>query len=345
MSTERTLRWSILAVCLMVFVVAGSDCPVDIPFPGDGGDGGDGTDGGDGGTGPTVVNTVFANNTGGGTGIALDADGDLYMVNQNGLYGPITDGTDVSTLTPIGATNLADDTLFDIPQDDFVLAITGDGEFWIGSPCCGTLAVVPAAGGDAAPFLGLINNTPLIQPETFAIVPAAFDGPQMDPGNLLVGADTTFSRIDAVDVTDDSDLAVNNPDGDTNRHAHHLTFGLDGVFYGSRGVADLLNLGIQTIATDGTPTGLAGTLGVAAHSFVAQTDGDLVIRGTYSETASQTTTGMLLYDATAQTVSVGLDMATSDITESDEMIIAADGTIYMSLSERNEIVVVTVTDG
>ncbi|MBN2560646.1 MAG: hypothetical protein JXQ75_06925 [Phycisphaerae bacterium] len=336
MTIQKTLHWCFLGAFLTILVATGSDCPPSgLPTP----NGGDG-DGGE----PLATLETFATNTGGGSGIALrPSDGALYMVNSTGLFGPITDGTDVSTLTPIGATNMADAAIFTTPQDALALGITNAGEFWIGTQSMATLAVVPAGGGDAAPFGGLSDNTPNIFPETFALVPAGFNGAQMFAGNLLVGAETTYSRLDAIDVEGEQCVtAVDNPDTTTNRLAHHLTFGLDGVLYGSRGLPGLTYFGIQTIATDARPTALSGTLGVSADTFVARSNGDLVMRGSYQESATQTTTGIILYTAATQQVEVGLEMPAANISESDEMVITTDGTILLSLPNRNEIVRVVV---
>jgi hypothetical protein len=106
------------------------------------------------------------------------------------------------------------------------------------------LAVVPAAGGDAEPFTGLLEGgveASNIKPETFAVIPSGFEGAQMSPGDLLVGQETTFSRLAAVDVDGDRTvIAVENPsisadpEEGLNREAHHLTFGADGVLYSAK---------------------------------------------------------------------------------------------------------------
>lgn len=295
---------------------------------------------------------VFATNTGGATGIALrPGDGALFAVNTDGLFGPIEQGTDLGMMMPFGATNLATPQLFVQETSSLVLAISNDGEFWIGSQCCFTLAVVPAAGGDAEPFLSLGTgvNPSNIKPETMAIVPAGFAGAQMMPGDLLVGQETTFSRLSAIDVSGNRDVVnVDNPllaDGDDtndlNRFAHHLAFGLDGNLYSSRGTPGLTISGLQRIATDGTPTLLPGTLGVSANTFVGLANGDLLLRGTRQTGPTTQRRGILFYNAAEEMIDVVLEIAGADLSEDDELIIAPDGnTIYLSLPNRNEIVTV-----
>lgn len=291
---------------------------------------------------------VYATNTGGASGIALrPSDGALFAVNKDGLFGPIENGDDLSTMTPIGATNLADMSVFDQETDNLVLAITNSGEFWIGSNCCSLLAVVPPEGGDAAPFNQFIeaNESQAVKPESMAIIPEGFSGPQMKPGDLLLGQETDFNQLVAIDVEGDHaiELVVNPDDSDPplQREAHHLTFGLDGKLYSSRGLAGLTLFGIQTIDTDGQPTNLPGTLGVSAHSFVALESGDLIIRGTHSRSArpEDQDNGMLIYSAADQSIAFALSLPDGEISEDDEMIITPDGTtIFMSLPQRNEIV-------
>ena len=206
------------------------------------------------------------------------SDGALFIVNKDGLYGPINNGDDVSTMTPIGATNLAADDLFDAPPDTVVLGISNAGEFWIASPGQTTAGVVPPEGGDAVQFLGLFDAQELA-PETIALVPDGFSGAQFTPGGLLFGQETTFSRLAQADADgDESVILIDNPTPDTNRQAHHLAFGLDGGLYSSRGATSLLTAGLQSIATSGAPTNIAGTTGLAADSFVVLANGDIIIR-------------------------------------------------------------------
>jgi hypothetical protein len=303
----------------------------------------------DGGGGPDLFElTVYASNTGELTGLALrPADGALFGVNANGLFGPIEAGGDLSMMTPFGATNLADADLFDAPPSSLSLAITNGGEFWIGSPCCTTLAVVPPEGGDAEPFLGLFDVQDS-KPEVIVRVPDGFTGDQIFPGQLLLGHETTFSRLFGVDVEGDrAVIAVDNPDAASrNRHAHHLTFGLDGVFYSSRTSTALTQAGFQTIAVDGRPTDLPGTLGIAGDAFVALANGDLVIRGTHQITATSSERGILLYDAEADEATLGLAISAEELSDADDMVVTPDGSmILLSLPNRNEIVEVNATGG
>ena len=115
------------------------------------------------------------------------------------------------------------------------------------------------------------------------------------------------------------------------------------MLYSSRGTSSLLTAGVQSIATDGTPTNITGTTGLAPDSFVVLANGDILIRGSYKPDAQTTIRGILIYDVSADAIIVGTNLATNEITEGDEMIISPDGSrILLSLPARNEIVVVTV---
>ncbi|MFQ5462633.1 MAG: hypothetical protein ACE5E5_08410 [Phycisphaerae bacterium] len=310
---------------------------------------------GGGGTGGSITEPndaaieVYASNTGGASGMAIrPSDGEIFIVNPDGLFGPIARGADVSQMTPIGATNLADMGLFDQEQVAFVLAVTNDGEFWIASPFSSRLAVVSAQGGDAEPFTGLLEGVEPanIKPEAIVLVPDGFSGPQIKPGNLLVGEDTTFSRLAVIDVATRFVIPkVDNANEETiNREAHDLTFGADGVLYSARQSASATLAGIQRIDTDGAPTPLEGTFRVAVNAFVGLADGDLLIDGTFrreGDLQSDVFNGLFFYDAAAATVSEALTLETTDSSERDEMVLAADGTIYLSQPALNRIVVVT----
>lgn len=301
--------------------------------------------GNDNSTADRVQTSVYASNTGGASGLAIrPSDGAVFAVRGDGLYGPIAEGDDLSTMTPFGATNLGDADLFDAPPSSAVLAITNTGEFWIGSDCCTTVAVVPPGGGNAVPFLGLFDASE-IKPETIALVPTGFQGPPFFPGRLLFGQSTTFSRMVGVDVDGDRGAVdIANPSS-LNRNAHHLAFGLDGVLYSSRDATGLTISGFQSINSEGRPTELPGTLGAAGETFVVLASGDMVIRGTFQMSATGSQRGILLYDTAAQTISVGLALLTADVSTADEMVITSDGlTILLSLPNRNEILRVTVND-
>ena len=293
---------------------------------------------------------VFATNTGGASGIAFDADGDLYLVNKDGLFGPITDGEDVSAMTPIGATNLAAGAIFDADQDSFVLAISGSGDFWIGSQCCVTLAVVPADGGDAEPFTGLADgptdgDPSNIKSETMVMVPDDYDSLQIVPGTMLVGRETSFSELSTIDVDGDlSVLNIDNPLEDReladymNRNAHHLTFGPDGTLYTSRSVTSPDFAGLQTVQADGSPVELPGTINLSANTFVVLDSGDIILDGIYDPADGDRVMGLLIWSGESETVMTGLEMPEEEVSEDDEMILGPDGTIYLSLPDRNEIV-------
>ena len=292
--------------------------------------------------------TNYATNTGGASGLAFrPSDGAMFIVNQEGLFGPINEGDDVSTMTPLGATNLADPALFDQEQPGFTLAITNDGEFWIGSSCCSTLGIVPPEGGDAEPFTDLLDGIDAanIQTETLALVPDGFEGDQIQPGQILVGADTSFSALAAVDPSDRSIIQMidNDADEETNRDAHHLTFGLDGNLYSSRASSALTAPGIQQIDSGGTPEGLTGTEGTAANTFVGLANGDLLLNGTFREQGEfsiLTFNGLYFFNADSESISRALTLENQDNTEHDEMVIGPDGTIYMTLPASNRVVIV-----
>ena len=287
--------------------------------------------------------TVYATNTGGAGGMAINpVDEELYAVNGDGIFGPVEEGDDLSTLTPIGATNLGDDDLYRDSTDRLVLAITNDGEFWIGSLGASTLAVVPPTGGDAEPFQGLVTAPPpAIQPEVMVIAPDNVDLPDVLPGDLLVTQETTFSALVAIDVAGErAVIPVPNPSSD-NRQGHHIAFGTDGALYTSRGVAGATILGIQTVASDGSPTGLPGTLNLAADTFVALDNGDLMLRGGFTTDLGQFVGGIHFYSAADEAVTPGLEISREETSENDEMLIAPDGRILLSLPERSEIVIVT----
>ena len=303
-------------------------------------------DGNDGQTAPRVSFQTFATNTGGASGMALrPSDGAVFAVSADGLFGPISEGDDLSTMTPIGATNLGDDNLFDTTPESLTLAITNEGEFWITSLQT-TVAVVPSGGGDAEPYLGLFDDgVPELTPETTVLVPDSFEGPQFMPGHLLFGGETTFSRLFQVDVSGDRSVLVITQPELILRQAHHLTFGLDGALYSSKGVAALTQPGLQTIDTDGTPTNIDSSLGIAADTFVVLANGDMVIRGTWQMTATTSSRGILLFDAAAGEFSVGLSLTSAELSESDEMVISSDGSmILLSRPAVNEIVQISIND-
>ncbi len=308
-------------------------------------DANDNENGNDGQTAPRVSFQPYATNTGGASGMALHPEtGELYAVSASGLFGPIIEGDDLSTMTPYGATNLADDDLFDTPPTTLALAITNNGEFWIATQQT-TVAVVPPDGGDAAPYLGLFEG-PEIAPEVIVLVPDDFEGPQIKPGQLLFGQETTFDRLIQVDVAGGRGvLSIDNPSS-LLRQAHHLTFGLDGAFYSSKGVTALLQPGFQTIAADGSPTGIDATKGIAGDSFVVLANGDFVIRGSWdpSQTAP-TIIGILLFDAAAGEISLGVAIPTEETSESDDMVISSDGSmILLSRPAVNQIVRISIDE-
>ena len=130
------------------------------------------------------------------------------------------------------------------------------------------------------------------------------------------------------------------------RQAHHLTFGLDGAFYSSKGVTSLTQPGFQTIAADGTPTGIDTTVGMAGDTFVVLANGDFVIRGNWqTSAAAPTIIGILLFDASEGEISLGIAIPNEETSESDELVISADGSmILLSRPAVNEIVRVAIDD-
>ena len=97
------------------------------------------------------------------------------------------------------------------------------------------------------------------------------------------------------------------------------------------------------IATDGTPTELEWSLGVSADSFIGLANGDLVMVGNLQESGATSTSGILLYSAADDRVTVGVEIPSADRNEDDEMVITADGsTIFLTLPNRNQIVRVIV---
>ncbi len=302
---------------------------------------------------PDVVElVVYASNTGGATGIALRPDdGELFLVNADGLFGPIEEGDDVSTMAPIGATNLVDDDLFGLETDSLVLGITNSGEFWIGSRCCVTLAVVPPEGGDAAPFIGLLEgeDAPNIKAENMAVVPEGSDGPQMHPGNLILGQDV-FSRLSAIDVEGDRSVVnvdnpaiIADPAAGLDRYAHHLTFTPDGVLYGARSAGLVSEPAIQIIEQSGMPVSVPGTEALSTESFVALESGDLILRSIFDPEGETRLEGLLIWSAQDEQVELGLELPSAETSSNDEMILAADGeTIYLSLPNRDEVVLVVL---
>ncbi|MHC5111101.1 MAG: hypothetical protein ACYTHJ_14615 [Planctomycetota bacterium] len=292
--------------------------------------------------------TTYATNTDGAAGLAFRAsDGAMFITSANGLFGPIEEGDDVSDLTPLGATNLGDPDIFDAPPSSTILAITEDGEFWIGSNCCSTMGVVAPAGGNAEQFVGLIEGfgSSNIKPEALAVVPDGFSGDQFQPGQILVSEDTTFSKLSAIDTTDRSVIQkIDNPVEDSlNREGQHLTFGADGNLYSGKALGTATIAGIQMIDTDGTPIPVDGTFRVSVNTFVVLENGDILINGSFRRSGDLPTdsfNGLFFYDAGSETLSEALTLAQGDNSDDDEMVIGPDGTIYMTQPALNRVVIV-----
>lgn len=306
-------------------------CPEPVP-PGDG----------DGNGTALVSLKVFASNTNGAAGIAVrESDGGVFIVGDDGLFGPIESGDDVSQLTPIGATNLLSADIYDSDQSDYSLAIAGNGEFWIASSCCGTLGVVPAAGGDAEPFTGLIDGNPPtnIFPDALVVVPSNANFSGFDAGDILAGEDTSFSRLAAIDPATRTVTSIANP-STTNRHANALAFDAAGNLFTARAGTALTSAGLQQIDSDGAPTAVDGTLGLAANDMVVLANGDILIRGTLALTGGSSFRGLLILDATSGELLEALEISASDASSSDDLVLLPDGTVLMTQPNLNRVVTV-----
>jgi hypothetical protein len=293
---------------------------------------------------PLLALSEFATNTDGASAIAVrPSDGAVFIVNADGLFGPITAGTNLAAMTPFGAANLGTLDLFDSQQPQLALAITNSGEFWIGSSADGTMAVVPPGGGDAEPFPGLIEAptddvTPLnIFPDTLVLVPANGGGTEFMPGDLLAGEATTFSRLAAIDPATDDVVKVDNPSA-TNRNAFHLAFDSNGDLFSSRDTTSLTTRGIQRIAADGTPTFIDNTEGLAAPAFVIEDSGDFIIRGALAESGGISFTGLFILDAGTGALLKALQIPASAASAADDMVLLPNGTILMTQPNLNRVV-------
>lgn len=313
-----TRRWFLGT--LLLIACLGSSCPQNgLP------NGGDQTE--------VLQPTVYATNTNGASGLAIrPSDGALFAVNADGLFGPIEQGDDLSTLTPIGATNL--DAIFGATTTSLALAITNDGEFWIGSFCCSRLAVVPPGGGDAVGFDGLIATN--INPRALALVPAGFSGTNVDPGNLLAAEESSGASLGVIDVGTDTVAEI------ANRPAEHLAFGPGPVLYGSRGTASPIAAGLQTISAEGVASDLPGTLNLGARAFVVRSNDDIVFLGRFTSILGDDLNGVLLYSAADDSVQLGVAYSAADTADGGDMAISADrSTIFVAIAGRNEIVTVS----
>lgn len=321
-------------LALLVPLVFTAGCPMDMD-----GDGDDFV--------PLFALETFATNTAGASAIAVrPSDGAVFIVNSAGLFGPIEEGDDVSTLTPFGAENLDDADLFDTPQTDFALAITNDGEFWIGSSCCGTLAIVPPTGGDAEPFEGLLAppvdavNSLNIFPDALVLVPANGGGDEFAPGNLLATFANDFSRLAAIDVDGNRDVvSVDNPIGNTtDRHGNFMAFDGEGNLFAADDNTGVTQRGLQQIDPDGTPVFITNSEGVSATAFVIDDNNDFIIRGALAQSGGSSFRGLLLLDSASGDIVRGLEIADSAASISDDMVLLPDGTILMTQPRLNRIV-------
>ncbi len=295
---------------------------------------------GDGDGTALVSLEVFASNTNGAAGIAVrGSDGGVFIVGDDGLFGPLEAGDNVSMLNPIGATNLLSADLFDSDQSDYSLAIAGDGEFWIASSCCGTLGVVPPAGGDAEPFTGLIDGNPPtnIFPDALVVVPNNANFSSFAAGDILAGEDTSFSRLAAIDPATRTVTSIANPSA-TNRNANALAFDADGSLFTARAGTALTSAGLQQIGSNGAPTAVDGTLGLAANDMVVLANGDILIRGTLALTGGSSFRGLLILDAASGTLLEALEISAGDASASDDLVLLPDGTVLMTQPNLNRVV-------
>ena len=292
--------------------------------------------------------TPFATNTSGASGLALDGNGNLYLLNADGLYGPIAEGDDISELEPIGATNLADDDIFKNDETSLVLAISNEGEFWIGSRCCGTLAFLPVGEVDAVSFKdSLLDSESQVRPETMVIVPDNVDSMQILPGTMLIGQESLFSFLATIDVDGDHAVVdILNPEAEDDiRYGHHLAFGPDGTLYGSTKTSGVERIGFQTIGADGAPTDVAGTEGLAANSFVVLDDGDILMTGFLEVSGSSLQTGLFIVSpATGDVESVATLAGGPSVSDQELVLDRASGAIYLARPGQNDVVLVTIAE-
>lgn len=317
-------------------------------------DGNDNADGGnDNGDDPTIepdraTLTPFATNTSGASGLALDGNGNLYLLNADGLYGPLAEGDDISELEPIGATNLDDEDIFKNDETSLVLAISNEGEFWIGSRCCGTLAFLPVGEEDAVSFKdSLLDSESQVRPETMVIVPDNVDSMQILPGTMLIGQESSFSILATIDVDGDHAVVdILNPEAEDDiRYGHHLAFGPDGTLYASTKTSGVERIGFQTIGADGVPTDVAGTEGLAANSFVVLDNGDILMTGFREVSGSGLETGLFIVSpATGEVESVATLAGGASVTDRELVLDRASGAIYLARPGQDDVVLVTIAE-
>src|SRR5690606_11888007 len=119
-------------------------------------------------------------------------------------------------------------------------------------------------------------------------------------------------------------------------------FGPGPVLYGSRGTASPTQAGLQTIDPEGVATDVPGTLDLGARSFVVRNNDDIVLLGRHDTATSDQLNGVLLYDATDESIHLGVGFPSSDTVDGGDLAISSDGsTIYLSLAARNEILTVS----
>jgi hypothetical protein len=199
-------------------------------------------------------------------GIVVVSNEILYVVNEVGPDGPF-----VLTATR-GGTYSTDDALstigppFDSPDD---LEAGEDNQLFIADGQAQTVFRLPESGGEPIPFATpATTGFDLFNPFGIEVVPPSFDGPSIDPGDLIVADNARIL------------WAVNQETGLANVFVQgavfeggplRAEFGPDGTLYVSENFAPGTDLGrIVTVASDGTVVPfveqiIGGRGGLAVH--------------------------------------------------------------------------------
>lgn len=197
------------------------------------------------------VATVFYDGIPGSDGIVVASDDMLYVVNE---FGP--DGPFVVSATR-GGTYSINDALSTIgpPLNNPDDLEAGAGEqLFIADGQAQTVFRLPRSGGEPVPFVTpATTQFDLFNPFGVEVVPPGFDGPNVDPGDLIV-ADNAYG-------TDRILWAVNQQTGLPNVLAQgavfeggplRVEFGPDGTLYVAENYRDSGGSRIVVVASDGT---------------------------------------------------------------------------------------------
>ena len=129
------------------------------------------------------------------------------------------------------------------------------------------------------------------------------------------------------------------------RYGHHLAFGPDGTLYGSTKTSGLERIGFQTIGTDGAPTDVAGTEGLAANSFVVLENGDILMTGFRDVSGSSLATGLFIVSPdTGEVESVATLAGGASVSDQELVLDRASGAIYLARPGQNDVVLVTIAE-